>query len=278
MKPVKTTITARAIAVGLAGVLGLSGLVLGGCRGDRSDKPPRRFFPDMDDQQKWDPQEETDLFADGRTARPWVEGTVAFGTATWDPRTVSEDSWAKSFLAERDELLAEDDAIYTGQVARADGTAAYVDNIPVRVTSEMIDHGQERFNIYCAACHGFLGDGQGMVGQKWSYPVANLLTDVYRDRSQRQGKDGYLWEVAREGVWDPATGANRMPGYKHALDAADAWAIVAYLRTLQAAQGVPVDELPSADRQRIGARAAAEPAGEPIASADGSQTQTGGAQ
>ncbi|MEO1512281.1 MAG: cytochrome c, partial [Planctomycetota bacterium] len=191
------------------------------------------------------------------------------------PEAMAGEPWARVMLRDRADLLAEDDRVYLGTTAGAGPDATFVDRIPVGVTMEMIERGEERFNIYCSACHGYTGVGDGMVGQKWSYTPANLMIDLYQDRSQRQGKDGYLFHVVREGVWDPATGANRMPGYKHAVDVHDAWAIVAYLRVLQTRGGVPLDDLDPTDRERLLRSAPTTAAGpaepEPIASAGGEQ-------
>src|SRR5687768_11368078 len=85
-----------------------AGAALPACRGDRKAKPPRQFLPDMDDQYKWKPQQESEFFADGRTMRQPVAGTVAFGGTDF----VSEASWAAPFMAERTSLLAEDDALF----------------------------------------------------------------------------------------------------------------------------------------------------------------------
>ncbi|MEM0982656.1 MAG: cytochrome c [Planctomycetota bacterium] len=223
---------------------------LAGCRGDRTDKPPRRFFPGMDDQPKWDAQEQTDFFTDSRTLRPQVQNTVAFGSATFNPETYRGAEWAEGFLAERDTMLAENDGVFRGVSGTVGDDVTYLDYIPVRVTEEMLLKGQERFNIYCSACHGYLGDGTGMVGRRWSYSPANLLGEVYQDRSTYQGKDGYLFHTILNGVWG-VDGANRMPGYAHAIDEMEAWAIVAYLRALQTSQSASLDELDAGDRQRL---------------------------
>jgi len=241
---------------------------LAGCRGDRSDKPPRRFFPGMDDQPKWEAQERTEFFADNRTARPKVEGTVAFGPASFDPEAHASEAWARGLLAERESMLASDDAIYRGVTYYDDGTETYVDDIPLRVTEDMVERGRERFNIYCSACHGYLGDGRGMVGRRWSYPPANLLGDVYRDRANRQGKDGYIFHVIRNGVWNAADGANRMPAYGDAIDVMDAWAIVAYLRALQTSQTASIESLDPGDRRRLRREQGAGP-GTPAGGAGG---------
>ncbi|MEM1184106.1 MAG: cytochrome c [Planctomycetota bacterium] len=247
---------AAALLVGLAGAVTVGGLA--GCRGDRSDSTPRRFFPDMDDQQKWDPQEETEFFADGRTARPQPANTVAFSALKFDPEASANEPWASEFLVERSMLLAEDDATFTGGVGPMNDESRWVAYSPVAITSEMVLEGQKQFNIYCAACHGYLADAKGMVGQRWSYPPANLLGGAYTDRTQKQGTDGWLYHVIREGVW-ATDGANRMPGYKHAVDPMEAWSIVGYLRALQRSQNATPADLTPAERDQLAASLPASP-------------------
>lgn len=242
----------RSASLGLLAALAtLAAAPLAGCRGERTDANPRRFFPDMDKQQRWDPQEATSFYADGRVARATPEHAVAFSSATFNIAEHGDKPWAKEYMADRASMLKESDAVYTGKVTEADGFSSYLDTIPVTVSREMIERGQHQYNIYCVACHGYLGDGAGMVGTRWSYPPANLTGEVYRDRANRQGKDGYLFEVVREGVWSP-DGVNKMPGYKHAINEMDAWAVVAYLRTLQKARGSSWDDLTPEQQTAMG--------------------------
>jgi mono/diheme cytochrome c family protein len=224
----------------------------------------------MDNQPKWDPQEATGFFADGRNPRVTPEHAVPFASFDFDPAAHADAEWAGSFLGERETMLAADDGVYRGVETLGDGTESYLDYIPVQVSREMLEHGRDMFNIYCAACHGYLGDGKGMVGTRWSYPPANLTGEVYRDRSNRQGKDGYLFEVTREGLWSP-DGSNRMPGYGHALDEMDTWAVVAYLRALQKARGSDWAALPEDDRAKLG-----QPTPAPAESGSTNSTDTDG--
>ena len=121
------TIARASLALALcAGVVG----ALAGCRGDRSDKPPRQFFPDMDDQPKYKSQAQSNVFRDGRTMREPVAGTVAFA------RTSAMD-WADG----RDDLLREDDRIYRG----VDSTGEYVAHIPIPVDEALLLRGRERY-------------------------------------------------------------------------------------------------------------------------------------
>jgi mono/diheme cytochrome c family protein len=89
---------------------------------------------DMHDQPKYIPLRESTFFADSRSARPLVEGTVARGH------------------------LNDDDLLYTGKVNGQDATV-----FPRRVDAAMMTRGHERFNIYCSPCHGRTGQGDGMV-------------------------------------------------------------------------------------------------------------------
>jgi mono/diheme cytochrome c family protein len=197
--------------------------LLAGCRGDRSDNPPRQFLPDMDDQPRWNPQSESAFFADGRTMRPPVDGTVAFGA--WG--TLGDEDGLGDKVARRASYLRADRAFYEG----LDGGDNPVRTIPASVTRQVLDRGAERFNIFCAVCHGYEGDGKGTVGQHWSYIVPSFHDDRYQVGGEL-GQDGHLYRVAMWGVRRP-DGGLAMPGYAHALSADDGWAVVAYIRALQ---------------------------------------------
>lgn len=100
-------------------ILLISGL---GCRQDMHDEP--KFFP----------QRGTDFYADGRSARPQVDNTVA-----------------------RNQLHA-DTYFYTGFINGKEG-----DGMPFPVTMKVLERGQERYNIYCTPCHSRVGNGMGMI-------------------------------------------------------------------------------------------------------------------
>ena len=235
----------------LLGASALLAMPLTGCRGDRTDARPRQILPDMDDQPKWDPQSETEFFAlqDGtrRTQREPDPNTVAFGRRSFDPVANADASWASDYSVERASFLAEDDAYYTGKT----GPDTFVDTIPAPVTREMLELGRAEFEINCVACHGYLGDGKGTVAEAGYSPVpANLLDPKFSDASQRSAKDGHMFSVIRDGLWNEITGANRMPAYGHNITAEEAWAIVAYIRVLQASQNVSPDDPSIPDSQR----------------------------
>jgi len=238
---VKTPLNAHRLL--LTAAIG-SAMALAGCRGDREDAPPRQFFPDLDDAPKWKPQSGSEFFVDGRTMRKPVAGTVPFGRLY----LVSDEPWAAPFMQQRTNLLREDKGFYEGQ--NPDGT--YLTKIPVPVTVEMLRRGQERFNIYCSACHGFTGDGKGMVGVQFNPAVPNYHDAKYKDPNEPDGKskDGYLFHTIRYGVIN-VQGVYTMPSYAHAVDEQDAWAIVAYIRALQASREGTLGDVPEAQRPAV---------------------------
>ncbi|MBX3321573.1 MAG: c-type cytochrome [Phycisphaeraceae bacterium] len=220
----------------LAGVVALA-TSLGGCRSDRFENPPREFFPDMDHQPRYVPQADSSFFEDGSSARVPDPNVVAFGRASFDPRLHGDAPWSRSFMVERAGFIAEDDAVYRGRAA----DDSYIDYIPVPVTLERIRRGQERYNIFCAACHGYEGDGKGMVADYFIAPPVSLHLDLYTDPAQRTSFDGYFYEVIRQGV-------RNMPGYGYSIDAQDTWNIIMYVRALQEARKGSVDDLPAGTR------------------------------
>ena len=255
---------------GLAIAAGLSG-----CRGERSDNTPRQFLPDMDDQPRFRPQQETTFFADGRIQRQPVAGTVAY--ATWPVNFESEanQAWIEPWAVQRARLVKADDAVYFGvgpasdEGANPEDASYWLGDIPVPVTIDLIRHGQVKFDTFCATCHGYGGEGGSgqtdvgeygsMVGRRWSYPIPSFHDEKYLrdagfgDEAVRTGRDGYMFHVIRNGV--PETVASvypyKMPPYDHALNEQDAWAVVAYVRTLQESRRGTLDDVPEAERPRL---------------------------
>jgi len=217
---------------------------MGGCRGDRTDKRPRQFFPDMDDQPKLKAQSQSEFYEDGHSQRLPVAGTVAFGDHALVPDADEDLAWVKLMGKDRNDKLRADETYYFGLVSGS--TDQYVARMPVEVNQELIERGQERFNIYCSMCHGYdaKGGDSGTVGRLMNVRPVNLLDEKYRDRSGEFGADGYIFHIIRQGLWTP-DGKNRMPSYGHAVKEQDAWAIVSYIRTLQAAfdpDGQPISQ------------------------------------
>jgi mono/diheme cytochrome c family protein len=110
----------------------------------------------------------------------------------------------------------------------------------MELTDEVLARGQQRFNIYCAPCHGYAGAGNGMVVQR-GFPAPQTF---HQDRL-RTAPPGYFFQVMTNGF-------GRMPSYARQVAVDDRWAIAAYVRALQLSQAAPADELPAEDVQQLG--------------------------
>jgi mono/diheme cytochrome c family protein len=199
----------------LVGTIGLIPFALiAKARVTTMDKPRIHIVRDMDNQPKYKAQAENTLFLDGRAMRQPVPGAVARG-----------------------ELL-EDDHYYRGQVVKG-GQKAWAERFPeqVEVDEALLARGRERYDIYCAVCHGFAGGGDGMVDQRvktrivqgvsgmggWATP-ANLHAEQIAGQPL-----GQLYNTI-------ANGKANMPPYGAQVPVHDRWAIVAYVRALQRTQ------------------------------------------
>ncbi|QDT16845.1 quinol:electron acceptor oxidoreductase subunit ActD [Alienimonas californiensis] len=149
----------------------------------------------------------------------------------------------------------------------------YVSDLPIEPTLENVQRGQLVFNIYCAACHGVGGFGNGLVAQRaatlkqptWA-PPSNLHTDVVRNRP-----NGYLYDAIANGV-------RKMPAYGTQIEVRDRWNVVLYLRALQKSQAATLAEIPAADRARTEAeKAEADRIAAAQAAAEAARAESGGA-
>ncbi len=189
-----------------------------GFRGSFASRPPVEFFPDMDHQAIYKPQTESKFFADGRADRPVPSGAVPRG------RSVAADP----------DFLRADDFLYRGQAA--DGSFAR--GFPVEVTEVLIHRGRDRYQIYCAPCHGALGDGNGITKQY------NMIVATYHDDRMRGMSEGEIYNTI-------ANGKNTMLGYADKLSPQDRWAVIAYVRALQRAAHGKLDDVPLEKRGEL---------------------------
>ena len=188
-------------------------LTLVGCQGDLSKKQPFHLNPNMDQQARFDMQEGSSFFEDGRAMRPQVEGTVPRG-----------------------ELNA-DDAFYRGQ---QEGTTNWVTTIPERAWTDhemltdkslkgLLVRGQERYDIYCAVCHDKAGDGQGpAVAREGGFMAPPSLHGSW----VRGFHPGKVFDVI-------SNGGPNMPAYASQIPVEDRWAIVGYVKALQLTRQAP---------------------------------------
>jgi mono/diheme cytochrome c family protein len=180
-------------------VLGLSGCM----RGCTSSRPPFHLNPNMDQQPKYRAQEASDFFYDGATMRIPVAGTVARGE------------------------LREDVAFFEGK----DEAAGHVTANPLTAglagdeLEAVLDRGHQRYEIYCTPCHAANGNGKGMLWDRAQIQAGDL-----RQERLAQAPEGELFDVVTNGL-------GLMQGYRYPIPARDRWAIVAYVRELQAGRG-----------------------------------------
>jgi mono/diheme cytochrome c family protein len=120
----------------------------------------------------------------------------------------------------------------------ADGR--YATKIPVPVTREMVETGRARFETFCAACHGLLGDGNSAVAENFQLRKPRSL----QDEGVRKDPPGRTYQVISEGY-------GFMPSYDVQLSIADRWAVVAYVRALQLSRNAPVATLPPDVRAEV---------------------------
>jgi len=109
----------------IAAWIGAAAFLLGGCRLDMHVQP------------KYLPYKPTTFFADGRSERPMVPGTVARGD------------------------LRLDSLLFSGTENGAESN-----RFPFPITKADLERGRERFNIYCTPCHDYTGSGDGMIVQR----------------------------------------------------------------------------------------------------------------
>lgn len=93
---------------------------------------------------------------------------------------------------------------------------------PVQRTAASLERGRDRYDIYCAVCHGDKGLGDGPVATKLANAVRNLTDQRVLDQT-----DGWIYGVITNGF-----GA-LMPEYGSRIRPEDRWHIVNYMRTLQ---------------------------------------------
>jgi hypothetical protein len=167
---------------------------------------------DMANQPRQNTLSPSSLFADGRSERQLLDNTVPRGSVEEDALFVPKDSNA----------------------------------FPLPVTQQLLERGQERYNIFCTPCHGIQGDGLGMVAMRgMKHPPS------YHQDRLRQEPNGYIYDVITNGF-------GAMYGYSAQIPPRDRWAIIAYVRALQLSRNAHVADLPASVREKLMAQGAAK--------------------
>jgi mono/diheme cytochrome c family protein len=108
---------------------------------------------------------------------------------------------------------------------------------PPPVTAALVQRGRERFEIHCAVCHGYAGDGDSVVASKMSLRAPPTLVD---DKVRAYSVEK-IFEVATKGY-------GYMPKYDAEISAQDRWAIANYIKALQLSQHASLDDVPADKR------------------------------
>jgi len=171
----------------------------------------------MHNQPKYIPLRDSEFFTDGSSARPLPEDTVARGT------------------------LEDDAAFYTGKE-----NGQPVTELPIALTQQLLDRGEQRFNIYCAPCHDRSGNGEGMIVRRgYKQPPS------YHIDRLRQAPIGHFFDVMTNGF-------GAMPDYRAQVQPRDRWAIAAYIRALQLSEHAAESDVPAQDRAKLSQPPAAQ--------------------
>ena len=170
---------------------------------------------DMQDQPKMKPYRGTTFFADKLSARQPIEGTVPRGFLRTDTEfftgkksgTTGQQQQQQAAVPGQDNSFPDD-----------------IDYFPIPITEEVVQRGRSRYDIFCGACHGLTGNGDGMIVRRGFRRAAS-----FNDDRLRQAPVGHFFDAITNG-W------GAMPSYSSQIPVQDRWAIVAYIRALQESQ------------------------------------------
>jgi mono/diheme cytochrome c family protein len=214
---------------------------------------------DMQDQPRYEAYESSGFFKDGLSSRPLVEGTVPRGYLRSDKQLFTgQNDKAQGSSSSNNSSSANmqggnNAGMQTGSTPQtnavgtqaAAGDANDVEDFPFPVTAQVMQRGQERYQIFCAMCHGATGDGDGMIVRRgFRQPPS------YHQDSLREARVGHFFRVITEGY-------GAMPSYRSQVPVQDRWAIIAYVRALQLSkmnQTEPAAAAPTANTETGGHR------------------------
>jgi mono/diheme cytochrome c family protein len=174
---------------------------------------------DMYQQPRYDPLAPSSLWSDGGSARLPVRGTEIAARGGFAGSSSGRQGYDLAQRWDRDE---------------------YATTNPYPLSAALLARGQDRFRIYCAPCHGPVGDGDGYIVRR-GFPAP----PSYHIDRLRNAPDRYFVDVITNGY-------GLMYSYADRVSPADRWAIVAYIRALQLSQHAPAAALSAADLAHLG--------------------------
>ena len=190
---------------------------------------------DMQDQPKSIAYRESTFYKDGISSRPLIEGTVPRGYLRADrefylgKKSIPNQPGPVLMQPAGAPSTSPGIRLPTAPVAGTNGAALYpddVDTFPFPITIDVLNRGEQRYQIFCSVCHGMTGYGDGMVARRGFNKPAPA--NYHQDRL-RQAPVGHFFDVMTNG-W------GAMPSYASQVPVEDRWAIIAYIRALQLSQ------------------------------------------
>jgi mono/diheme cytochrome c family protein len=125
------------------------------------------------------------------------------------------------------------------QAAQGQTGQGFSNTFPFPITVEVMNRGEERYNIFCSMCHDRTGSGSGMVVRRGYRKPPSFHEDRLR-----QAPAGYFFDVITNGF-------GAMPDYSAQINPRDRWAIVAYVRALQLSQRATIEDVPQEERGKL---------------------------
>jgi mono/diheme cytochrome c family protein len=246
-----------ALLLVLAGLI--PAMIVLNMRAGFSDLPRWHVWFDMDFQPKKKPQQSTTVFADGRTMRPQVEGTIARGQLSeqdpfylgWDPSKVSAiSSESGTLVSFQDSASPPSDGGSVAAPTDGGGSPAlnlpWLTQLPIIANEDHIRLGKTKYEIYCAACHGYSGFGDGLVAKR----AASLMQDtwapptsLHADRVQKQPVGQIFHTITK--------GQGKMAPYASSLTPKERWAVVLYVKALQRSRNASIEDVPVEERTKL---------------------------
>ena len=249
----------------------IPGMIILNMRAGFSTAPRLHVFFDMDFQPKKKAQQQTTIFADGRTMRPQVKGTIARGQLVeqdpfylgYDPSklTMKEDPTSVIFVSTQTPPDDKTPAVTTTAIKdeKTDGKQSaaavvpvapvlpWIDKLPIDADEDNMKLGKLKFETYCSACHGYAGNGDGLVHKRadalaqgyWLPP-----TSFHIDRVRNQPV-GQIFNTITKGQ-------GKMASYASSLTPKERWSIVLYVRALQRSRNANIEDVPVELRMPLG--------------------------
>jgi mono/diheme cytochrome c family protein len=275
VSPVQLPVFFRLAAVLIASLMLIPPAMIYKARGEKNTEPRLHFNPDMDRQFRYQAQtvspvvgniggEDVLLFGDMRSTRVPVSGTVAWNELQDDPAKyegIEAGSADHANAAHHGSTPAKTVSFVTTQdgaghsTAGADGQSQaagtpdappepnWVKEFPVEINAERMAVGKKRYEIYCGACHGLAGDGDGLVTQRATELSLQGKSAWIAPRSMHDPK---VLEQPVGRIFNTIThGRGGMGPYASQITAEDRWAIVMYIKALQRTRMATAADLPT---------------------------------